>query len=94
MLHDSEPKPVEDGFFVLEQDSLADAMGAKLPNRSIGIIQGDVGESKSLISQRLTCGLLENKAKVLVITTELTTRGWVRANGIHWLLCYRSYSLR
>ena len=40
MLHDSEPKPVEDGFpFVLEQDSLADSMGAKLPNRSIGIIQ-------------------------------------------------------
>ena len=78
MLHDSEPKPVEDGFpFVLEQDSLADAMGAKLPNRSIGIIQGDVGGGKSLISQRLTYGLLENKAKVLVITTELTTRGWV-----------------
>ena len=75
---DEAPKPVEDGFpFVLEQDSLADSMGRKIPNRSLMLIQGAVGGGKSLISQRMVFGLLENGAKVLVVTTELTTRGWV-----------------
>ena len=73
-----EPKPVEDGYpFELEQDSLANAMGLRLPNRALWMIQGPVGSGKSLISQRLIFGLLENGAKLLVVTTELTTRGWV-----------------
>jgi len=71
-------KPVEDGFpFVLETDSLADSMGSRLPNRSIYVVQGDVGSGKSLMGQRLSYGLAENDVKVLVITTELTTRGWI-----------------
>jgi len=71
-------KPVEDGFpFVLETDSLADSMGSRLPNRSLYVVQGDVGSGKSLMSQRLSYGLAENDVKVLVITTELTTRGWI-----------------
>ena len=72
------PKPVEDGYeFTLDQDSLANAMGARLPNRSLWMIQGEVGSGKSLVSQRLIFGLLENGSKVLVVTTELTTRGWI-----------------
>jgi len=75
---DDAPKPVEDGYeFTLEQDSLANAMGARLPNRSLWMVQGEVGGGKSLVSQRLIFGLLENGSKVLVITTELTTRGWI-----------------
>ena len=71
-------KPVEDGFpFVLETDSLADSMGSRLPNRSLYVVQGDVGSGKSLMGQRLSFGLAENDVKVLVITTELTTRGWI-----------------
>ena len=71
-------KPVEDGFpFVLETDSLADSMGSRLPNRSLYVVQGDVGSGKSLMGQRLSYGLAENNVKVLVITTELTTRGWI-----------------
>jgi len=70
--------PDEDGFtFDLEQDSLADCMGAKIPARSLMVISSPVGGGKSLISQRLTFGLLENGAKVVVVTTELTTRGWI-----------------
>ena len=77
-MFDEAPKPVEDGYeFTLEQDSLANAMGARLPNRSLWMIQGEVGSGKSLVSQRLIFGLLENASKVLVITTELTTRGWI-----------------
>tara|TARA_B100000609_G_C16996308_1_gene321289 strand:+ start:71 stop:679 length:609 start_codon:yes stop_codon:yes gene_type:complete len=41
------------------------------------MIQGEVGSGKSLVSQRLIYGLLENGSKVLVVTTELTTRGWI-----------------
>ena len=71
-------KPKEDGFpYELETDSLADSMGLRLPNRSLYVLQGAVGGGKSLISQRLAYGLSENGVKVLVITTELTTRGWV-----------------
>jgi len=77
-LFDGPPKPVEDGYeFTLEQDSLSNAMGARLPNRSLWMLQGEVGSGKSLISQRLVYGLLENGSKLLVITTELTTRGWI-----------------
>lgn len=77
-MFDEAPKPVEDGYeFTLEQDSLANAMGARLPNRSLWMVQGEVGGGKSLLSQRLIFGLLENGSKILVITTELTTRGWI-----------------
>ena len=71
-------KPVEDGFgFDVETDSLADTMGLRLPNRSLYVLQGVVGAGKSLIAQRLVHGMLDNDVKVLVITTELTTRGWI-----------------
>lgn len=71
-------KPKEDGFpYELETDSLADSMGLRLPNRSLYVLQGTVGGGKSLLSQRLAYGLAENGVKVLVITTELTTRGWI-----------------
>jgi len=71
-------KPVEDGFpFEVETDSLADSMGLRLPNRSLYLLQGKVGAGKSLIAQRLIHGMVQNGVKVLVITTELTTRGWI-----------------
>lgn len=71
-------KPIEDGFpFEVETDSLADSMGLRLPNRSLFLLQGGVGAGKSLISQRLVHGMVHNGVKVLVITTELTTRGWI-----------------
>ena len=74
----STPVPVEDGFpFAVETDSLGDSMGLHLPNRSLLVVQGAVGAGKSLLSQRMTHGLLENGAKILVVTTELTTRGWI-----------------
>ena len=71
-------KPVEDGFgFDVETDSLADTMGLRLPNRSLYVLQGVVGAGKSLIAQRFVHGMLDNGVKVLVVTTELTTRGWI-----------------
>jgi len=72
------PKPIEDGFpYDVETDSLADSLGLRLPNRSLILLQGEVGAGKSLVSQRFVHGLLHNDVKVLVITTELTTRGYI-----------------
>lgn len=68
----------EDGFeFTMVTDSLADALGLKFPRRAMGILSGPNGGGKSLISQRLVFGFIGNGHKVLVITTELTTRGWI-----------------
>ena len=41
------------------------------------VVTAEVGGGKSLICQRLTFGLLENGAKVVYVTNELTTRGWI-----------------
>jgi len=71
-------KPIEDGFpFEVETDSLADSMGARLPNRSLYLIQGAVGVGKLFVSQRLVHGMVHNGVKVLVVTTELTICGWI-----------------
>ena len=70
-------KPVEDGFpFEVETDSLADSMGLRLPNRSLPALRARWVQ-ETLIAQRLIHGMVENGVKVLVITTELTTRGWI-----------------
>ena len=85
-------KPVEDGFpFEVETDSLADSMGLRMPNRSLYLLQGKVGSGKSLIAQRLIHGMVHNGVKVLVITTELTTR-LGRTDGEHRLRHDRSHA--
>ena len=68
----------EDSFpFGLEQDSLANSLGAAIPNRALMVVEGEIGGGKSLIAQRLAFGLAENGTKVALVTTELTTRGWL-----------------
>ena len=71
------PQSLEDGFpFGVETDSLADSMGLHLRTaRCTSSGHGWFG--KSLVSQRLVHGMLENGCKILVVTTELTTRGWI-----------------
>ena len=54
---DEMPKPIEDGFpYDVETDSLADSLGLRLPNRSLIMLQGEVGSGKSLVSQRFVHG--------------------------------------
>ena len=68
----------DDGYlFGIVQDSLANSMGDAIPNRSLGIISGEIGSGKSLICQRLAFGFVQNDVKVAYVTTELTTRGWL-----------------
>jgi flagellar protein FlaH len=66
------------GFaFELETDSLSDSLGRLLPRRSLYIIFGKNGAGKSLISQRFAYGLIANNVRLSLVTTELTTRGWL-----------------
>ena len=68
----------EGGFpFELETDSLADSLGRLLPKRSLYIVTGEVGAGKSLIAQRLAYGLISHGTRLTVVSTELTTRGWL-----------------
>ena len=63
--------------FELETDSLSDSLGRFLPRRSLYIVTGQIGAGKSLIAQRLAYGLVSNNVRTTVVTTELTTRGWL-----------------
>jgi flagellar protein FlaH len=66
------------GFpFELETDSLSDSLGKFLPRRSLYIVTGNIGAGKSLIAQRLAFGLVANGVRTTMVTTELTTRGWL-----------------
>ena len=38
---------------------------------------GEVGAGKSLIAQRLAYGLISHGTRLTVVSTELTTRGWL-----------------
>ena len=66
------------GFaFELETDSLSNSMGKYLPRRSLYVVTGKIGAGKSRISQRLAFGLVANGVRTTLVTTELTTRGWL-----------------
>ncbi|HJM87708.1 MAG: ATPase domain-containing protein [Candidatus Poseidoniaceae archaeon] len=68
----------EKGYsFELETDSLSDSLGRLLPKRSLYIVFGENGAGKSLIAQRLAYGLIANGVNLSLVTTELTTRGWL-----------------
>jgi len=67
-----------DGFeYDLETDSLAGSLGQALPHRSLCLVCGDEGKGKSLMTQRFAFGVAHHGTKVCVVTTELTTRGWL-----------------
>lgn len=76
------------GFaFELETDSLSDSLGKFLPRRSLYIVTGHIGAGKSLISQRLAYGLVANGVRTTMVTTELTTRGWLeQVNSLGYTL--------
>ena len=57
----------------LERDELSDRLGGGIPHGSLVVIEGEFGTGKSILLQRLLYGLLQNQAKVSVVSTELTT---------------------
>jgi flagellar protein FlaH len=71
------PDNVDNFEFGVIQDSLAQSLGTAIPNRSIVLVCGGVGSGKSIIGQRMSFGMTANDVKVSLVTTELTTRGWL-----------------
>jgi flagellar protein FlaH len=63
--------------FEVERDEFNRRLGNGFPDGSIVFIEGDNGSGKSSISHRITFGLLENGSEVTLISTQLTTKGFI-----------------
>jgi flagellar protein FlaH len=61
----------------LDRDELADRLGGKLPQGSLGLIEGVSGAGKSVTAQRLAYGLLQNGTRVVYVSTEFTTSAFL-----------------
>lgn len=57
----------------LERDELASRLGGGLPQGSLVVVEGSSGTGKSVLSQRLTYGLLHGGHDVVYVSTEFTT---------------------
>ncbi len=71
------PDNVNNFEFGVIQDSLGQSLGTAIPNRALVIVSGGIGSGKSIIGQRMSFGMTANDIKVSLVTTELTTRGWL-----------------
>ena len=71
------PDNVDNFEFGVIQDSLGQSLGTAIPNRALVIVSGGIGSGKSIIGQRMSFGMTANDIKVSLVTTELTTRGWL-----------------
>ncbi len=68
---------VESLSIKLQRDQLTEKMGGGIPKGSIVLIEGPDGAGKSIMSQRLTYGFLQNDSSVTYISSELSTMGFV-----------------
>ena len=63
---------------VLERDELGRRLGEGIMSGTITIMEGPDGSGKSVLSQRFTYGLLVNGHTVTYISTELSTKDFIR----------------
>ncbi|MDP6221094.1 MAG: ATPase domain-containing protein [Candidatus Thalassarchaeaceae archaeon] len=73
----ADPDNVDNFEFGVIQDSLAQSLGTAIPNRALVLVCGGIGTGKSIIGQRMSFGMTANDIRVSLVTTELTTRGWL-----------------
>lgn len=57
----------------LKRDELNRSLGGGLPKKSLVLVEGPDGAGKSIFSQRLSYGMLQNKTSVTYISSELNT---------------------
>ena len=70
-------RPPEVLSFNIRRDEFCRKLGNGLPRGSITLIEGEDGSGKSLISQRVVYGLLENGFSVTYISTDLSTKDFI-----------------
>jgi archaeal flagellar protein FlaH len=61
----------------LDRDDLQDRLGGGLPAGSLVVLTGPNGAGKSILVQRFLYGLIQNKHSLSLVSTELTTAGFL-----------------
>ena len=64
--------------FLLDRDELNQMLGGGFPKGSLIMIDGPSGSGKSALCERFAYGLLDNKHTVTYISTQLTTKNFIR----------------
>ncbi|MFU8767315.1 MAG: ATPase domain-containing protein [Candidatus Methanoperedens sp.] len=64
--------------FKLDRDELSEMLGGSLPKGTMLLMTGPHGSGKSVLGQRFAYGLLDNKNTVTYISTQLTTKNFIR----------------
>jgi len=64
--------------FILDRDELNQMLGGGFPKGSLIMIDGPSGSGKSALCQRFAFGLLDNKTTVTYVSTQLTTKNFIR----------------
>ncbi|VVB96167.1 Putative flagella-related protein H [uncultured archaeon] len=64
--------------FLLDRDELNQMLGGGFPKGSLIMIDGPSGSGKSALCQRFAFGLLDNKHTVTYVSTQLTTKNFIR----------------
>ncbi len=64
--------------FNIRRDEFCRKLGGGLPRGSMTLLEGEDGSGKSLISQRILYGLLENGVSVTYISTDLSTKDFIK----------------
>jgi flagellar protein FlaH len=64
--------------FILDRDELNQMLGGGFPKGSLIMIDGPSGSGKSALCERFAFGLLDNKHTVTYISTQLTTKNFIR----------------
>lgn len=63
--------------FKIDRDELSERLGGGIPRGSLVVVEAPYGAGKSILVQRILYGLLENGHSVGVVSTELTTLGFI-----------------
>ncbi len=71
------PSPANLLRFDFERDGLHRHLGGGIPKGTLVVVSGPVGSGKSAVVQRLIYGLLLHHHSVNIISTELTTKGFL-----------------
>ncbi|HDP96567.1 MAG TPA: AAA family ATPase [Euryarchaeota archaeon] len=61
----------------ISRDEFHDQLSQGIPHGSIVLLEGAYGAGKSILSQRIAYGLLENGYRVTIISTELTVKDFI-----------------
>ena len=62
----------------LKGDELHEKLGGGIPKNSIILIEADNGLGKSVLAQRLLYGVLQHDKSATYISTEMTTKGFIK----------------